>query len=450
MLTRAVAHYRGILTFTLCALPLAAADRPALAQVSSAVSSNAVASPDATAASPDAQSSRPPRPPTESAPDGFLAEPHAITRSINFVTGFSDSTDAPKSGFYPEFSNMIAGADFLSAGPGYRHYFADDRVLVDGSAAVSWHLYKMAQGRVEMPKLAAEHLLLGAQAMWQDATQVNYFGVGPNSLEANRSQYRMQTTDFVGYATAMPSDWLSIGGEYGFLKQPKVMKPGGTFVGNFPQTRDEFPADAGAMLTSQPDFWHGEASLTADTRDHRSYPSTGSMYRGAATSYVSEGASGFTFRHYEVEGAQYIPLADRRWVLAFRGWALYSRVPTGNQIPFYLLPTIGGSNTLRDFLWYRFHDNNTLVVNAESRFGLYQHLDLAVFYDAGNVAAAFDDLNLRKKSYGAGVRLHTDTTTIGRMDVAYGSEGWRFVVRTSDPFRLSREQRKVVNAPFTP
>ena len=78
------------------------------------------------------------------------------------------------------------------------------------------------------------------------------------------------------------------------------------------------------------------------------------------------------------------------------------------------------------------------MVNAESRFGLYPHLDLAVFYDAGNVAAPFDDLNLHKTSYGAGVRLHTDTTTIGRMDVAYRSEGWRFVFRTSEPFRLSR------------
>jgi hypothetical protein len=81
-------------------------------------------------------------------------------------------------------------------------------------------------------------------------------------------------------------------------------------------------------------------------------------------------------------------------VLAFRGSALHSDVPGGNQIPFYLLPSIGGHNTLRDFLSYRFHDNNTLVVNAESRFGLYPHLDLAVFCDAGNVAAAFDDLNL--------------------------------------------------------
>ena len=124
--------------------------------------------------------------------------------------------------------------------PGTASIFSDNRILIDGSAALSWHLDKMAQGRAELPALANNHLVLGTQAMWQDATQVNYFGVGPDSLEANRSQYRMQTTDAVAYATVTPADWLSIGGEFGFLKQPKFMAPGETFVGDFPETRDAF------------------------------------------------------------------------------------------------------------------------------------------------------------------------------------------------------------------
>ena len=100
---------------------------------------------------------------------------------------------------------MISGAGWLSVGPGYRHYFSDNRILIDGSAAVSWRLYKMAQGRFELPKLASDHLIVGAQGMWQDDTQVNYFGNGPDSLEANRSQYRMQTNDVVGYGIVAPN-----------------------------------------------------------------------------------------------------------------------------------------------------------------------------------------------------------------------------------------------------
>ncbi len=61
-------------------------------------------------------------------------------------------------------------------------------------------------------------------------------------------------------------------------------------------------------------------------------------------------------------------------------------MPSGNQVPFYLLPSLGGNNTLRSYDDYRFHDQNLAVVNVESRWGLWTHLDVALFLDAGNVA----------------------------------------------------------------
>src|SRR6185503_13733330 len=111
--------------------------------------------------------------------DGVLNDPKLIAAAFDLVRDkLGDGSSAPKNGFYPELSNMVTGAGWLAAGPGYRREFSDGRVLVDGSAALSWHLYKMAQGRVELPKLADGRLLVGAQGMWQDETQVNYFGLG--------------------------------------------------------------------------------------------------------------------------------------------------------------------------------------------------------------------------------------------------------------------------------
>ena len=104
---------------------------------------------------------------------------------------FGERTGEPKSGFYPELSNMVTGSGWISLGPGYRRYFANDNVFFDASGAVSWHLFKMAQARVEAPKLAGGHLALGVQGMWQDETQVNYFGIGSESLESQRSEYRL-------------------------------------------------------------------------------------------------------------------------------------------------------------------------------------------------------------------------------------------------------------------
>ena len=86
----------------------------------------------------------------------------------------------------------------------------DDRMLVDASAALSWRMYKMAQARVELPTLARSRLTVGAQVRWQDLTQVSYFGNGPDSLETNRSEYRLESANVIGYVVGKPANWLSI------------------------------------------------------------------------------------------------------------------------------------------------------------------------------------------------------------------------------------------------
>jgi hypothetical protein len=77
-------------------------------------------------------------------------------------------------------------------------------------------------------------------------------------------------------------------------------------------------------------------------------------------------------------------------------------------------------------------------------------VDVALFVDAGNVGPQFQDLNFDKRSYGGGIRLHTDRATFARLDVAQGAEGWRVVFRTSDPFRIARLTRRVAAVPFVP
>ena len=202
MLIQIVARHRSGATATLGALlVVVAAERTPAAQNSQP----------AATAPPASQSSKPQT--TKPTPVGFFTEPAIITNAIDYFNQkFGESTGQPKNGFYPEFSNMITGAGWVSAGPGYRHYFADDQILLDTSAAVSWHFYKMGQAKFELPTLANEHLVLGAQAMYQDATQVNFYGIGPDSNENDRSQYQLQTVDTVSYATVKPTEWLSIGG----------------------------------------------------------------------------------------------------------------------------------------------------------------------------------------------------------------------------------------------
>lgn len=383
-----------------------------------------------------------------SEPQGYLREPGLIERIAVFADRRQGNGELTN-GYYIDLQNMIAGAGWISAGPGYRHWYKKDSVFVDASAAISWRGYKMAQARFELPKLARSRFAVGSQVRLQDLTQVNYFGEGPDSLESNASEYRLVSRNLVGYATYRPVKWLGIRGSAGWLK-PDVRTRSGFFKRDRPSTEDVFGADIVFAQPDQPSFVHTEASIEADRRDFPGHPTEGGLYRAAATNYSDRDAGRFSFTRYETEAAHFIPLADSRIVVALRGWLAGSDTGEGQTVPFYLQPSLGGANSLRSFADYRFHDRNMLLVNAEARVKMMTHVDAAFFVDAGNVAPRFGDLNLDRRSVGAGLRIHTRRETFGRIDVARGSEGWRFLVRLTDPLNLSRLARRTAAAPFVP
>lgn len=378
---------------------------------------------------------------------GLLREPGIIERAVIFADRRQGNGEF-KNGFYPDLWNMIPGAGWISVGPGYRHWYAKDQVFVDASTAVSWRGYTTAQARFELPALVRSRAAVGSQVRWQDFTQVNFFGTGPESDPENRSGYRLRSQSLAGYAIVRPIETVGVGVQLGWLR-PSVLPRGGWFEGDRPDTRSVFPADPVYALEDQPTFLQRELSVTADTRDFPLHPASGGLYRAAVSTYDDSGDV-FSVRRYEAEGAHFVPVADSRVVVALRGWLVASTSAPGQVVPFYLQPSLGGDNTLRGYADFRFHDRNLMVINAEGRIALMTHVEAAVFVDAGNVAPRVADLNLGKRSYGAGLRLHTQRQVFARLDVARGDEGWRLLFRVSDPLNLSRLSRRALLAPFVP
>jgi hypothetical protein len=390
-----------------------------------------------------------PQPQANTVVQGLLPEPGFIDRAIDFATRTMGDGSGEKSGLYPEMSNMITGAGWISLGPGYRMWFGD-RLFFDTSAAMSWREYKMARGRIELANLAKSRLALGGEAKWQDFTQNTYFGEGPDSLESNRSEYRMKSVNALGYADVKPLQWLTIGARAGWLRSPSLLEPAGRFRRDNPPTQQVFPDESAFALGDQPDYAHGELSITADTRDHRSHPLSGGMYRGVWTRFSDRSGGNFSFQRFEAEGAQFVSTNDGQVSVALHGWLVASDTAEGHDIPFYLMPSLGGNNTVRAFANYRFHDRHLAVANVELRLALTKHIDSAMFMDAGNVAARMADLNFDKRAIGFGLRVHSNRATFARLDIARGSEGWRLTFNTSDPLHLSRLSRRTAAIPFVP
>jgi hypothetical protein len=377
-------------------------------------------------------------------------EPRPIANAISWVEDFDKDDDGqPGDGFYPELGHMISGAGWISAGPGYRRHIWRGTALVDVSAAISWRTYKIAQGRLEFPHLANSRLTLGSKLLWQDYTQVRYFGAGPDSLETGVSDYRIQASDVVGYATWQATSSVAVTGTAGWLSRPGLSSSTGSFDRGEPDTLALYRTEPAAALARQPGFVHGQIAIAADTRNHANYPTRGALVRAAWSTYRDRGDGSLTFGRYEGEAACFMPVGGPA-VIAARFWGVITDAGRGHDVPFYLLPSLGGHTTLRGYADYRFHDRNMVVANVESRWAVLEHVDVAAFVDAGSVAARASDLNLDRRSYGLGVRVHTSSTTLARFDVARSSEGWRFLLKLSEPLRLARLTKRTAAVPFVP
>jgi len=217
-----------------------------------------------------------------STPAGLIAEP-SLLRKIA-IASESTTGGEPKDGFYVETGNMITGEGWISAGPGYRQRILDGAAVIDGSAAVSWNLYRTAQVSLQFPHLAHDRLSIGGQTMYQDVLRVEYFGPGNHSRKSDQSAYRFNNFDVVAFGRVQANRWLSVDGRVGWIPRPDLSTATGPRV-NVPNTVDLFSEATAPGIRTQPSFIHSDVAVIADTRDHVGHPTIGGLYRASAAIY---------------------------------------------------------------------------------------------------------------------------------------------------------------------
>jgi outer membrane protein assembly factor BamA len=178
-------------------------------------------------------------------------------------------------------------------------------------------------------------------------------------------------------------------------------------------------------------------AATVDTRDVPQNPRRGGRYHLAWERHADRALDRFSFNRLNVEAEQHFSWWRRQRLITVRGIAVLTDPDAGNDVPFYLQPTLGGSRLLRGFVTDRFRDRNLLAIQAEYGWDVWPFLNAVVFYESGVVAPDWRRLSVgeMKRDYGIGFRLGSARIVAVRTDVAFGSgEGARIAMRFSHAF----------------
>jgi outer membrane protein assembly factor BamA len=334
-------------------------------------------------------------------------------------------------GWYPRIGGLTTGGGF-AGGLGYRRHLIDDRLFVNTSGAISTKGYKELVADATYAGVLDPRLEVGVNVNWRDYPQEDFFGIGGDSLAADRTNYALETTGASGRVAFKPISWLRVGTEIGYVS-PKIAA--GTDP-RFPSIEGIFTDADAPGLAEQPSFVYKNVFVQIDYRDQPGNPRSGGVWQATYGAWNESELNQYDFGRFDAEAAHFFPIFDKKRVFAVRLGVSYVNNDPGNRVPFYFLPYIGGSNTVRGFKEFRFRDENIVFMNAEYRWEAFSGLDMALFFDAGEVRPDWEQIDLQelKTSYGVGFRFNTYKSVFMRFDIGIGGEGTQIFFKFGPAF----------------
>lgn len=336
-------------------------------------------------------------------------------------------------GFHLRFAGIANGGGF-AAGPAYKAWrvlggHADALAFVQASTKRYW----AAEASLDFPRLASGRAFGRAYASTRYLAQEDYYGAGPASQLEDRVSFGYREAGYGGSVGVKPVSWLAVSGGVAWL-DPDVRRGEDD---RYPSIGETFDDTTAPGLAEQPAFNLYRASVDVDYAELRGNPRSGGRYRLTQTWYDDRDAGRYAFARTDLELWQYVGFMYDRRVLALHALVSTSTPRAGRTVPFYLQPTLGGSNSLRGFREFRFRDAHLLLLQAEYRWEIFSALDGAIFYDAGKVASRREDLDVHdlEQDWGFGFRFGTNRGVFLRIDSAFGSgEGARYYVKFGHVF----------------
>jgi hypothetical protein len=331
--------------------------------------------------------------------------------------------------WHPFFENAYSGGGF-TLGAGYVHPIGSYN-RIDARGSWTFLGYKRAEVEFTAPKLFHRRGSFSALGGWREATQVGFYGLGPNTSVDDATNYSFQQPYLSGLLEFWPTRrLLMLAGGLEFSRWSQ--RPG---EGIDPSVETVYTPETLPGLGATAKYVHSQGTVGFDWRTSPGYSRRGGYY-GATLHDYADRDDAFGFRQVDYEAIQHFPILREAWVISLRGRIQTAFDKDNQQIPFFMMPAVGGGSSLRGFSSWRFRDLNSLLLQAEWRIMVNRFLDTAVFYDTGKVVPDRSDLDLSglRHDIGFGVRFHNLFVTPLRIELAKSNEGLHLVFSSSAAF----------------
>jgi outer membrane protein assembly factor BamA len=352
-------------------------------------------------------------------------QPQVLSKTEEFLNRFGSAEFISKlegytGGFRPIIGNQYTGSGF-AGGVGWRSRKAP-RNRIGGYVTSSWSIrgWQRYDAGFRLPELLGGALELDVDTGYRNSNSLSYFGPGPAQRFRRRTNFRLEETHFDGRLSWRVTRHLRVGAIGGYL----LYNVGPGQDPRFASVDETYPPELVPGLDRQSYFVRTGGEIQLDFRDFPPGPKRGSNWFARYANYNDTRFGAYSFQRIDLRATKYFPFFNDRRVIVVNGASVLTYAREGNRTPFYLQPTLGGSDDLRGFSPFRFYGDKKAVINAEYRWEVFTGLDCAVFADGGQMFDANRDFNFRKfeLSYGMGFRANVRNIPVMRIDIGVSRE----------------------------
>jgi hypothetical protein len=356
--------------------------------------------------------------------------PYPVSTGERIMNKVEDITVNGGLHWHPFFDNAYRGGGF-AIGAGYMHHVSSYNLL-DVRGSYSIRNYKRAEVEFMAPRMFQRRATLSLLGGYREATQVGFYGIGTDTVKENRANFAFDRWYGGGLLAVRPTRrFLMLRG--GAELTEWNTKPG---EGTDPSVEEVYTPATLPGLGARITYLHSQATVGIDWRQAApDYARRGGFY-GVTFHDYKDNDHEFGFKQVDYEIIQHFPILRETWAISVRGLVETTWLKGDQEIPYFMLPSLGGGSNLRGYSSWRFRDRNSLLLQGEWRIMVNRYLDTVFFADAGKVERLTADLNLDglRHDFGFGVRFHTPLVTPLRIDLAKSPEGLALVFATSAVF----------------